>query len=115
MKKFLKILALFLLFIPIGFLTIFWVGESMGHTPGAIIHAIQLVPIFILLLLAWERPLVGGMLLTAISILLGILYPFSTIQRLPVITIVYVESILFLPIFLSGICFLFSNKKSSKK
>ncbi len=115
MKKLLKALALFLLLIPIGFLAIFWIGESMEHISGAIIHAIQLVPIVILLLLAWKEPLVGGILLMAISILLGILYPFNMIQRLPVITIALVEGILFLPIFLSGICFIFSTKKPSRK
>ncbi|MBU2036161.1 MAG: hypothetical protein ABH819_03750 [Patescibacteria group bacterium] len=108
-KKLLRNIAIGLLFIPLGFLLLFTVGEVFSGDISGLSHLIQMAPIILLVFVAWKKPFVGGGLLTIISLILGILYAIN----FPFVfwTIVLVEAFLFVPPFISGVLLILSSKK----
>ncbi|OGG11836.1 hypothetical protein A2Z00_01495 [Candidatus Gottesmanbacteria bacterium RBG_13_45_10] len=108
-----KIIGLAILLIPIAFLSLFLIGETVGGDWSGLIHLVQMLPLLLLALLAWKKPLIGGILLVSIGVLLGIAYALSA-RGFPIQTILLVELILFSPPIVSGICFLSASKKQSQ-
>lgn len=105
-----KSLATAILLIPSVFLLMFVVGEmTAGSITDGASHLIQLAPIIILLLLGWKYPRAVGYILITGAIILGIMYAVN--NPFPLVTIVVVETILFLPLVIAGILFIKSRKK----
>ncbi len=98
-----------LLLIPVAFLLFFGIGEMIEGTPGAVIHFVQLVPLLILILVAYFNSEWAGYLLIVIGSILGILYAITT--RFPLPTILLVELMLFVMPVVSGVLLVTSSKK----
>jgi len=89
----------------------FTLGEfSFTNPVDSLSHLLQLAPILLLCWLSWSKPLIGGILLIASSLIFGGLYIIDGSQAWQ--TIVLVELVLFLPVFLSGILFYLSFNKN---
>lgn len=97
----LKKIGLSLLLVPVAFLLFFGVGEMVEGTPGGFIHFVQLLPLLILLVVAWFSTEWGGYLLIVIGSILGVLYLFNANFPLP--TILLVELMLFVMPVLAGV------------
>lgn len=113
MKHFniLKRIGLALLFVPVAFLLFFGIGEIARGVPGGVIHLIQLLPLIILLILAFFNSDWAGYLLVIIGSILGLLYLFNT--NFSILTILIIETMLFGMPVVAGI-FLILSKKDTK-
>ncbi len=107
-KSLIKKVSYGLLAIPIGFLLLFTFGEVFSGDFSGFSHLLQIVPIVLLMLLIHKKPLVGESIIAIIGLFFGIFY----IVRNPsnVWAIIIVESLLFLPLFISGLIIVFSSK-----
>ena len=93
-----KIVALALLAVPIAFVSVLLVAETVGGGLGVSFgHVIQLLPLLLLAILAWWRPLIAGWILVVLGGAIAIASPVL-MQRLPVAVVVTVEPILLLPV-----------------
>lgn len=106
----LKIAGLALLLLPVGFLLIFAIGETLGGDLSGLQHLVQAAPLVLLALLAWSLPTLGGVVLLVIGGLLALAYPLL-IRGLPVGTLLLVEAILFAPAVLSGLLFVLAGRR----
>lgn len=103
----LKKIGLTILFVPLGFLSLFLVGETLTGDWSGFGHLFQLVPLVLLILLAWKKPLWAGILLVTLSLLFGGWYVLDGSEQMQ--TIVLVELILFTPLLVSGILLILSS------
>ncbi|MFC1625889.1 hypothetical protein ACFL1Q_02525 [Patescibacteria group bacterium] len=101
--------AMFLLIIPLGFLALFTVGELFSGDISGLSHLIQAAPIIFLIYLSSKKPIIGGLLFITISLTLGIWYALSVPFNL--LTILLVETLLFVPPLISGILLITSLRK----
>lgn len=110
--RWIKMVALAVLAVPIAFISVLFIGETLGGgLEVSFGHVIQLVPLLLLAILAWWRPLIAGWILAGLGALIAIAYPF-VMQGFPVATIAWVELILLLPV-ASGILLLVAGRRSS--
>lgn len=109
----LHLFGLSIIGVPIIFLLIFLVGETVGGDISGLGHLVQLLPILILLIIAWKFPFAGGILFTSIGLVLGIMYAISA--EFPLETILIVEAVLFLPLVITGISFILASRKHDKQ
>lgn len=107
--KGLKITGMAILLLPIFFLSAFLFGETFGGDITGLIHLVQVLPLILLLFLAWRWPKIVGVILVVLGLIAGILYFLST--RFPIQTIILVEAIVFLPPVIAGAFLFFSSKK----
>lgn len=108
-KVLLKRIGLGLLIIPVGFLSLFLFGEVFSGDLSGFSHLLQLIPLFVLIYIAWKWPFWGGVALVLFSLALGIIYAVD--QLFAWQTILFVELLLFLPPFISGILLVLSSRK----
>lgn len=106
----LKRLGIGILIVPVGFLSLFLFGEVLSGDMSGLGHLFQILPLILILGLAYKKPFAGGLLLLFSGLVLGILYmlraPFEPM------TILLVEVSLFVPPFLSGLLLIYSSKKT---
>jgi len=100
--KGIKIAAMIFPGIPLSILLLFAIGETVGGDWSGLGHLIQVVPIVLLMWLAWKRPLWGGISLLILSLIAA--YSFANPLRgtdwlAPLLIIVA-------PLILSGVLFL---------
>lgn len=95
-----KIAGSVILLVPIGFFLLFAIGEGASGWS----HYIQLAFVFAMAFAGWRFPLVGSYALIAFGIAGGAFYALANDFPLP--TLALVELIVFLPLVLSGMCFL---------
>jgi hypothetical protein len=112
-KKLPKHISLGLLFIPLGVLLLFTFGEVFSGDISGLSHLIQAAPLVLLIFLAYKKPYSGGVLLLITSLFLGVLYVIRAPFNLE--TIFLVETMLFLPPFISGLLLILSSGKAKKK
>lgn len=103
----LKKIAMGLLLIPTAILLLFTFGETFGGDLSGLSHLLQLAPLALLIFLAYKKPRIGGILLLAIGLALGVLYPLTAPFKLQ--TILIVETLLFLPPVLAGALLILST------
>ncbi len=96
-----KNLGIMLLTIPVVFLSLFLFGEVLSGEIGGFVHLVQIVPIILLLFAAFKFPKISGFFLAFSGIILGITYALTATQ-FPFATIILIETLLFAPLFLSG-------------
>ena len=97
-----------------AFFLLFGIGESLGGEPGGWGHFIQALGPLALLLLARQRPLEGGIVLTAVGLLMLLFVPgFDDSQgwRFDPISYVFIG----LPYLISGILFLIAGVQNRKQ
>jgi hypothetical protein len=70
--KQLKVAGLIPLLIPIAFLLLFTIAETVGGDISGLVHLIQAAPLIILAIFAWKKPELGGKILVVIAVLLAI-------------------------------------------
>ena len=105
-----KILALAVLAVPIAFISVLLIGETLSGGLGLSFgHVIQVVPLLLLAVLAWWRPLIAGGILVGAGALIAFVYPFIA-KGLPVRTIAVVELILLLPV-ASGVLLMVAGRR----
>lgn len=97
----LKIGGVVVLAIPLGFVSLFLFGEIFGGDWSGLSHALQLLPVVVLLFVGWRWPSVGGWLLVLLGIVFGVWYWFAV--SFPLLTILLVELLLFAPLIVSGV------------
>jgi hypothetical protein len=98
---------------PIAILLLFTFGEVIGGDISGVQHLAQLLPLAIVLAAAWRFPRVGGAALVALSLVLGVVYPFA-FAGADLGTIILVELLLFVPPMLAGLLFLVAARASSR-
>jgi predicted membrane protein len=108
-SKLMKRIGIGLLSIPLGFLLLFTLGEVFSGDWSGLSHLIQAAPLILLILVAFKKPFIGGLLLSAISLILGTWYALDVPFGLQ--TIVLVELFLFVPPFVAGLLLIWSAKK----
>ena len=108
-KKVLKKIGLALLLVPLCILLLFTFGEIFAGDMSGLSHLVQVVPLALLIFLAYKKPFIGGVILLVASLVFGILYPLAAPFSFR--TIVLVESFLFVPPFVSGLLLILSSKK----
>lgn len=86
--------------IPLGFFALFALGEGAAGWP----HYLQAAFVIALIAIGWRFPLPGAYALIVLGIAGGALYALA--NDFPLTTIALVELIVFLPLVLSGMCFL---------
>lgn len=116
MMRKLKIIALALLAIPIASVTIFFVGETV--TAGLAVsfqHAVELVPLLLLAVLGWWRPLIAGTVLAGLGTLIAVAYlmPALLAGTFPPAAAVIVEPVLLLPV-VAGILLIIHARRSPR-
>lgn len=109
----LKITGLITLIIPIVFLLLFLFGEIIGGDISGLVHLFQVLPLLIIVFIAWKWPRVGGSILVYLGLVLGLIYALTA--HFSVQTIILVELILFLPPVIAGIFFLLSSRSKVQK
>jgi hypothetical protein len=109
--RLLKIFGISLLLVPLVFLLLFTFGEVFSGDVSGLLHLIQATPIILLIFLAVKKPFIGGLLLSTIGLILGILYVLDTSVNFQ--TILFVEIFLFTPPFISGILFVIASRIKS--
>lgn len=109
-KSLIKKVAFGLLAVPMGFLLLFTFGEVFSGDFSGLFHLLQIAPILLLILLVHKKPLIGGVFIAISGLFLGIFYIIRNPSNLS--TIIIVESLLFLPLFLSGLLFVVSTKEA---
>jgi hypothetical protein len=102
----LKLSGLALLLVPIGLLFLFTVGEGRDGLQ----HLVQLAPLVALIVLAWYRSRLGGLLLAGIGLALAVVYPFYA--HFPLGTTIATIAIFFGPAIVAGALFWFAGGKS---
>jgi hypothetical protein len=110
-----RILALILLAIPAGFVSVFFVAETIGGgLAESFGHLIQLLPLLMLAALSWRRPRLAGWILVILGSAIAIAYPVWAVsaRSLPPLTVGLVEIFMVLPV-IAGILLLFSMKSPS--
>lgn len=107
----LKLLAILISVLPVGFLLFFLIGETIDGMEGSIVHLAQLLPVLAILIFAWKKPQLGGVILVVIGALLALIY--AGFMNIPTPALLIVEAVLFLPPIASGILFIYSHKKKS--
>ena len=92
--------------VPIGFFLMFALGEGffVGWT-----HYVQAAVPLVAIALAWWQPRIGGAILAALGLTVGIWY-FVEASHLRLVVIALVELIAFVPLVLSGLLFLYSTR-----
>jgi hypothetical protein len=108
-QEVLKKIGIGLLLIPLCFLLLFTFGELFSGDISGLSHLIQAAPLVFLILLASKKPCLGGIILLIVGLILGILYVLRAPFNLQ--TIFYVEILLFVPPFISGLLLILSSKK----
>jgi hypothetical protein len=108
-KSLLNKIGISLLFLPLGFLLLFMFGEVFSGDLSGLSHLVQAAPLLLLIFLALKKPRPVGILLSVISLVLGIWYALSVHFNLQ--TILLVEAFLFLPPFISGLLLVLSSKR----
>jgi hypothetical protein len=126
--KQLKIAGLIPLLIPIAFLLLFTIAETVGGDISGLGHLIQLAPLVALAIFAWKKPELGGKILVGIALLLAIIYLVSTIvfgfvyreemerEGMGIIALIgsmLTMLLLFVPPIISGLLFIASARKGS--
>jgi hypothetical protein len=104
--KKLKIAAALLALIPVGFFLLFAVGVGFEGWPHYVEAAIFLAPP----LFAWKEPRVGGYLLLLLGVLSGVAYAVMA-SNMPLLTILEVECIIFVPTICAGCLFLLASRQ----
>lgn len=102
----LKTKGLIILLVPATFISLFLIGETVGGDISGFGHLLQLIPLVICALLAIKFPYWTGILLVFLGFILAICY--ASFTGMPIPTIIIVDSILFLPLVVSG-AFLISS------
>jgi hypothetical protein len=102
-------MGLILLIIPVLFLTVFAVGESVGGDLSGLGHLVQAAPLVILAFLAWKRPRVGGLLLIGFGTLLALRFLLFTNNPEPIAIL-----LVFGPPILSGLLFLIAARRQTQ-
>ncbi|MFN8533315.1 MAG: hypothetical protein U0556_07190 [Dehalococcoidia bacterium] len=74
----LKVTGLVLALIPAGLLLLLGLAETTGGIVSGVQHFVQVAPLVALAVLAWLRPRLGGLLLLAAAVLVGIVYALIT-------------------------------------
>ncbi len=110
-----KKVAVGLLLLPIGVLTLFTVGEIMGGDWSGASHLVQLAPLVLLAWVGWRYPKIGGLLLVVIGIVLAVVYAVVTRGRLSVMTVGLVELLILLPPVVAGGLFMLSGRERSRQ
>lgn len=103
----LKIIGISILGVPLAFLMLFLFGELFSGDVSGLGHIVQILPLVLLIFLSWTYPRLGGWFLVIGGITLGILY---TKNNFPLSTILFVETLLFLPPVVAGTLFIISTK-----
>jgi len=100
--KGIKIAALIFPGIPLIILLLFAIGETAGGDWSGLGHLVQAIPIALLMWLGWKRPLWGGILLLALSLIAAYFFahPLRGMNWLPPLLIIVA------PLIISGILFL---------
>ena len=98
-----------LLSIPAIFFLIFAVGEAGGNITSGLSHFIQMVPVVVLPILAWNYPKKTGYILSTLAVILTVLYFLPTGKSINLENIL-VPLILFVPPFIAGVFFVKSEK-----
>lgn len=111
--KQLKVAGLILLLIPIAFLLLFTIAETVGGDISGLGHLIQLAPLVILAIFAWKKPDLGGKILVVIAVLLAIIYLALVVPRFEGRAGSGVLLLVFLPPVISGLLFIVSARKGS--
>lgn len=104
-----KKIGLSLLLIPVSFLLFFGIGEMVENYPGGFIHFVQLLPLIVLLIIAYFNSEWAGYLLIVIGSILGVLYLFNA--HFSLLTVLLVELMLFVMPVVSGVLLVTSSKK----
>ena len=107
--KRLKITGMAILLLPIFFLSAFLFGETFGGDITGLIHLVQVLPLLLLLFLAWKWPKIVGVVLVVLGLVAGSLY-FSS-AHFPTQAVLLVEAVVFLPPVVAGIFLFLSAKK----
>jgi hypothetical protein len=109
----LKALAIAAVAPTVVVLLLFTFGEALGGDISGLQHLAQLLPLVLTLAAAWRFPRAGGALLAALSLGLGVAYPFAFgADRLS--TIILVELLLFAPPLLAGLLFIAAARASGR-
>lgn len=98
-------IGLGLLVIPVGFISLFLVGELIGGDITGLGHLIQLIPLIILWLLARKFPHIIGMVLQILGTILFVLYNYASHFSFPIVSL-----LLFVPIIVSGFLIFISSR-----
>lgn len=112
LRKKIKFAAIGILFLPIGFLLLFLIGEVFSGDLTGLGHLIQLLPLLVLAWFGYKNPYWSGVFMSLIGLTFGVIYAMSAGFYLE--TILIVEAVLFLPIFVSGVLLILAGKKSHK-
>ena len=107
-KKY-KILGEIFLAIPIIFFLIFAVGEVGENIASGLSHFIQMVPVVVFAILAWNYPKKTGYILSTLAVILTVLYFLPTGKSINLENIL-IPLILFVPPFIAGVFFIKSEK-----
>lgn len=108
-----KKVALGLLLFPLSFFLLFLFGEIFSGDISGLSHLLQIIPLAIIIFVAYKNALVGGVLLLVVSLLFEILYllniPFD-----PIATFI-VELLIFVPLIISGILLIRFSKQKNRE
>lgn len=104
-----KTLGLLILLVPIVFISLFLIGETVGGDISGLGHLAQLIPLLLLAFLAFKYPYPIGILLIYLGVVSAFLY--ALFSGFPLITIIIVNAVLFLPLSVSGFFLLVSTKR----
>ena len=108
-QKILKKTGIGLLLIPLVFLLIFIFGEVFSGKISGISHLIQAAPLLLLIIISNKKPFWGGIIISIISLILGIFYTLRA--HFSFQTVLLVELFLFIPPFIAGILLIMSSRK----
>ena len=72
--RWLRIAALIPLGLPVSIYLLFGIGETGSGEPGGAMHLVTLIPLVLLAVLAWMRPLEGGIAFFACGVVAAIGY-----------------------------------------
>jgi hypothetical protein len=109
-KGVLRNIGIGLLLIPLSFLLLFTFGEVFSGDISGLSHLFQAAPLVLLIVLAYKKPYIAGVILLLAGLGLGILYPLKAPFNLQ--TIVIVEMVLFIPPCVAGLLLMLSSKKT---
>lgn len=101
----LKVAALVAATPTVAVLLLFAFGETSGGDVSGLQHLVQLLPLAVLLALAWRFPLFGGASLVGVALVLGALYPMVAGGSERVSTILLVELLFLAPPLVTGLLF----------
>jgi hypothetical protein len=94
----LKVIGLALLVVPLGFLAMFMVGETVGGDVSGLSHGLQALPLLVLAAVAWRWPLPAGAVLVVVGLAIMVVYAILVGSRFDIGTIAIVEAIFAVPV-----------------